>query len=162
MLRIGLGSDLHRLTAGKKLIIGGVKIDSPLGCDAHSDGDVLIHALIDAMLGAIAHGDIGDHFPPSDPQYKDIESTILLQKCHKILDLAGFAIVNIDAIISLESPKLFKYKPKISKNIAQLLYLPIEHVSVKAKTNEKVDAIGNSLAIAAQVIVLVETRHLSS
>ncbi len=155
-LRIGLGTDLHRLEANLPLVIGGVGIPSPVGCQAHSDGDVLIHALIDALFGACGQSDIGDHFPPSDPQYKGISSLILLQRCLEIIRTEDFSIVNIDCVISLEQPKLFPHKQAIRENLAQHLGLGIDRIGVKAKTNEATDAIGQNLAIGAQVIVLLQ------
>ncbi len=155
-LRIGLGTDLHSLEPNLPLVIGGVHIPSPHGCQAHSDGDVLLHALIDALFGACGQPDIGDHFPPSDPQYKGINSVILLQKCLEILQHLSFSIVNIDCVISLEEPKLFPYKSAIRENLAQHLHLDLDCISVKAKTNEKMDAIGQKKAIGAQVIALLE------
>lgn len=155
-LRIGLGTDLHRLEEGLPLMIGGVQIPSHVGCQAHSDGDVLLHALIDALFGACAQGDIGDHFPPSDAQYKGINSLILLQRCLEIIRNLGFSIINIDCVISLEQPKLFPHKQNIRENLARHLGLGVDRISVKAKTNEKMDAIGENLAIGAQVIALVQ------
>lgn len=155
-LRIGLGTDLHRLKKDLPLIIGGINIPSPVGCEAHSDGDVLIHALIDALFGACAQGDIGDHFPPSDMQYRGISSQILLQRCLEIISKEGFSIVNIDCVISLEQPKLFPYKQTIRENLARCLNLPLPQISVKAKTHEKTDAVGQGLAVAAQVIALLQ------
>lgn len=154
-MRIGLGTDLHTLAAGLPLLLGGVPILSELGCQAHSDGDVLIHALIDALFGAAALGDIGGYFPPSDDQYKDISSMILLEKSLAILQEKGFRIINIDAVISLEKPKLYPFKQSIRQNLARCLHLDLDCISIKAKTNEKVDAVGEGRAIAAQVIVLL-------
>lgn len=158
-LRIGLGTDLHCLEANLPLVIGGVSIPSPVGCRAHSDGDVLIHALIDALFGACGQSDIGDYFPPSDPQYKGISSLILLQHCLEIIHTEGFSIVNIDCVISLEQPKLFLHKQIIRKNLAHHLALSIDRIGVKAKSNEAMDAIGQSLAIGAQVIVLLQKEN---
>lgn len=155
-LRIGLGTDLHRLQPGLPLIIGGVNIPSPHGCEAHSDGDVLLHALIDALFGACGRSDIGDHFPPGNPEYKGISSMILLQKCLEIIQHLDFSIVNIDCVISLEEPKLFTHKPAIRESLALHLHLSIDRISVKAKTNEKADAIGEKKAIGSQVIALLE------
>lgn len=148
-MRIGFGYDLHKLTIGRKLMIGGVHIPCDFGEEAHSDGDVLLHAIIDALFGAIAEGDIGSHFPPSDQKWKDISSLILLEKTFDIVQAKGFDIGNIDCTIVLEKPKLLPHIPAIRKSIAKALHIPIAQVSVKGKTKEKVDAVGRGEAIEA-------------
>lgn len=157
--KIGQGYDLHRLVAGQKLMIGGVQIESPVGCEAHSDGDVVLHALIDALLGACALGDIGDHFPPSDDQYKGMDSSTFVAKILPLVTASGYGPGNVDVTIFLEKPKLGPYKLAIREKLAQLLDLPINCVSVKAKTAEKFPPVGTQEAIAASVTVLM---HLST
>ncbi len=158
MIRVGQGYDIHRLVSGKPLYLGGLLIDSTVGSDAHSDGDILLHALIDALLGALALGDIGDHFPPTDVQYRDIRSTLLLEKVMTLLQQKRAKLVNCDATVFLEAPKLYPYKPGIREALAQLLGLPVDQVSFKAKTAEKFPPVGTQEAIAAAVTVLVETQ----
>jgi 2-C-methyl-D-erythritol 2,4-cyclodiphosphate synthase len=153
--RIGQGYDIHRLIPGKSLMIGGIQIESPVGSEAHSDGDVLLHSLIDALLGACGLGDIGDHFPPSDDQYKNISSTVLLQKVLPLIQNAGYITGNLDATIFLEKPKLGPYKQQIREHLAKLLALPLDCVSVKAKTAEKFPPVGTQEAIAASVTLLL-------
>lgn len=153
--RIGQGYDIHRLIEGQKLMIGGVHVECPVGSEAHSDGDVLLHSLIDALLGACGLGDIGDHFPPSDSQYKGISSTVLLRNIQPLITEAGYRVGNLDATIFLEKPKLGPYKQRIRENLAELLDLPLDCVSVKAKTAEKFPPIGTQEAIAASVTALL-------
>lgn len=154
-VRIGQGWDLHRLTSGRRLIIGGVEIPSPKGEVGHSDGDVLIHALIDALLGAAALGDIGTHFPPSDDRWKDADSGDLLLRSLKLVREAGFRPVNVDSTVVLQEIRLSGYREAIRNKLAQLLELSVEQVSVKAKTKEGVDATGHGEAIEAMVVVLL-------
>lgn len=141
-------------------MVGGIRIESPVGSEAHSDGDVILHSLIDALLGACGLGDIGDHFPPSDPQYKDMPSTDFLQKILPLLQSVGesqtaYQVSNVDMTVFLEAPKLGPYKQRIREHIAQLLGLPIDCVSLKAKTAEKFPPVGTQEAIAASVTVLL-------
>lgn len=152
-MRIGQGFDLHRLIEGRKLLLGGVEIPSSKGEDAHSDGDVLLHAVIDALLGAEALGDIGKLFPPSDPKYKDAKSSALLLEAKK---LTRCKLVNLDCTIILQEPKIGKYADAIRENLASLLDAEVKNISVKAKTAEGLGAIGEGAAVAASVIVLVE------
>ncbi len=154
-LRIGEGWDLHRLVPGRKLLLGSVTIDSPVGEDAHSDGDVLWHAVIDALLGACALGDIGSHFPPSDPRWKDADSGELARSVVALLGEKGCAPLQIDCTIVLEAPRIGPYRERIRANLARVLGLGMETVSVKAKTSEGVDAVGNRLAVEARAVVLV-------
>ncbi len=156
LMRIGTGWDLHRLAEGRLLILGGVVIPFNLGEEAHSDGDVLVHAIIDAIFGAAALGDIGTHFPPEDNQYKDISSLVLLKKTADLLIESGYSIVNLDATIILQKPKLKPYITEIRENLSHALNLPFENISIKAKTKEKVDAVGEGRAIEAQASVLIE------
>lgn len=154
-MRIGFGYDNHRLIANRPLMVGGIEIPSPLGEDAHSDGDVLIHAIIDALLGAMAMGDIGSHFPPSDERYKNIDSKILLAET---MNETRADIINLDATVILEKIKLRKHIEDIRKNLAKLLNLDISRISVKAKTHEGVDATGKNEAVEAYAVVLLENE----
>ena len=155
-MRIGTGWDLHRLKEGRKLMLGGIDIPYHLGEEAHSDGDVLIHAVIDALFGAAALGDIGTHFPPSDPQYRDISSLVLLDKTVELLTDAGYRIINLDATIIIQEPKLKPYINEIREKLAAVLTLDIDRISVKAKTKEKVDATGEGKAVESIASVLIE------
>lgn len=154
-MRIGQGYDIHKLIENRPLILGGVEIPSPKGCLAHSDGDVLIHALIDALIGSMALGDIGQFFPDTDQKYKDIDSTILLKT---VLDkLPEIKIINIDSTIVLQSPKLAPHIQKIRESLSTLLNLDVSQVSVKAKTAEHMLLeLGSSDAIAASVTLLIQ------
>ena len=156
-MRIGSGWDSHRLIEGRPLLLGGVEIDtSPLGEDGHSDGDVLLHAVIDALLGAAALGDIGQHFPPSDPQWKDAESIELLKSAYrKVKDQTGMIIQNIDATVILQSPRLADYIPAIRESIADALQMGVSTVSVKAKSAERVGPVGRGESIEAQAVLLL-------
>lgn len=154
--RIGNGYDIHRLEKGHKLILGGVVIPYEKGFVAHSDGDALIHAIIDALLGALALGDIGSHFPDNDDQYKNIESSILLKKVLKLINDQNYEIVNLDTNIIAQKPKLAPYISKIVENLASLTNLNKNQISIKAKTNEKMDSVGESKAIVTNCVVLLK------
>lgn len=156
MYRIGFGNDVHRLEAGKKLILGGIQIDSKLGAVGHSDADALFHAVTDAILGALALGDIGSHFSDKDARWKGSDSLVFLAEALRLMNEKGFSVVNIDSIISLEKPKLRPYINAIRKNLARSLGIEIDCVSVKAKTGEGVDAVGNSNAMKAETVILLE------
>lgn len=160
-MRIGQGWDVHRLEKGQTLIIGGVKIDTKFGTLAHSDGDVLVHAIIDALLGALALGDIGCHFPDSDPGYKNASSLFLLTQTIQMVANEGYEIGNIDSTIILEKPKLKDHILGMRHNIAETLNMPVSKVSVKAKTNEKIGAVGESLSVEAMANVLLTRRKKS-
>ncbi len=155
-MRVGIGYDVHRLVEGRKLILGGVEIPFHLGLAGHSDADVLIHAIMDALLGAIGENDIGEHFPDNDPQYKDISSLLLLERVGEILNDNGFKVDNIDSVIIAEKPKINPYRNEMRKNIARALSLKIGQVNVKATTNEKLGFIGKQEGIAAYAISSVE------
>ena len=155
-LRIGLGYDIHRLVEGRDLIIGGVKITHEKGLLGHSDADVLIHAIIDAMLGALALDDIGTLFPDTDPNYKNIDSIILLKKVNDLIVKNGYKINNIDSNIIAQSPKMMPYIPKMKEKLANVLSIQFSDISIKAKTKEKLDAVGESKAIEANAIILLE------
>lgn len=153
--RIGYGFDLHRLEEGRSLWVGGVLIPSDKGSVAHSDGDVLLHAICDALLGALALGDIGTHFPDTDPAYKNKESSFFLQQVLELLRQHEAKIVNIDATIILEKPSLKNFKSLIVQKLSEILHVPENHISVKAKTHEKIGELGQGKAIAAHVVVLL-------
>lgn len=135
-MRIGQGYDVHKLVEGRKLILGGVGIPYEKGLLGHSDADVLVHAVMDALLGAAALGDIGQHFPDTDPRYEGISSIELLKKVGELLEEKGYVVENIDATIIAQRPKLLNYRPKMAENIAQALHLDVSRVSVKATTEE--------------------------
>ncbi len=156
MYRIGLGYDIHKLTEGRDLIIGGVKITHEKGLLGHSDADVLIHAIIDAMLGALALSDIGTLFPDTDDLYKDADSTVLLRDVYKLIKEKKYAIENIDSNIIAQQPKMMPYIPKMKEVLSQILSIEPDRLSIKAKTNEKMDAVGQELAIEAHAIVLLK------
>lgn len=156
MYRIGLGYDIHQLTSGRDLIIGGVKITHEKGLLGHSDADVLIHAIIDSLLGAIALSDIGTLFPDTDNKYKDADSTILLKDVYYKIKERGYTINNIDSNIIAQEPKMMPYIPKMKEILCKLLEIPDENLSIKAKTNEKMDAVGQKMAIEAHVITMLK------
>lgn len=155
-MRIGIGHDTHRLVEGRPLILGGVRIEHPRGLYGHSDADVVLHAVTDALLGAAGLGDIGDAFPDTDPANKDRDSRDFLDATLRRLNQAGYRIVNLDVIIFAQEPKLGPVKRQIRDRLAELLGLKTEDVNVKAKTGEKVGAIGRAEAIGCQAVVLIE------
>lgn len=159
MFRVGIGTDRHRLVFGKKLILGGVKVDSPKGATGHSDADTLTHAIIDAILGAAGMGDIGHHFPDTDAKYKDADSMVLLAKSVEIITTAGYKVVNVDASVHLESPKLKSLKQEMAANIADALKIPRHFVNIKAKTGEGMDAVGKGEAVDVFATALIESIH---
>jgi 2-C-methyl-D-erythritol 2,4-cyclodiphosphate synthase len=149
--RVGIGYDIHRLVAGRKLLLGAVEIPYIKGFLGHSDGDALIHALCDALLGALALGDIGEHFPDTDPQYQDIASSQLLRIVKELVDKHGYKINNLDVIIIAQEPKLMPFKKQIKEKICELLGIEQDVVNIKAKTNEGLGAVGHSEAISCFV-----------
>ena len=153
--RIGIGYDIHRLVEGRELIIGGVKITHEKGLLGHSDADVLVHAIIDALLGALALDDIGTLFPDTDPKYKDADSMLLLKNVYEKVLKEGYKISNIDSNIIAQSPKMMPYIPKMKEVLAKLLALSENDISIKAKTKEKLDAVGESKAIESNAVVLL-------
>lgn len=155
-MRIGIGYDTHKLVVGRKLIIGGVDIPYERGLMGHSDADVLLHAIIDALLGASALGDIGRHFPAGDPEYKDISSLILLDKTRELISKAGYRPINADSTIIAQKPKMAPYIGRMRDNISQRLGISMDRVSVKATTNEELGAIGREEGIAAIAVALIE------
>lgn len=154
--RIGYGYDVHRLDEGRELILGGIKIPHDKGCVAHSDGDVLIHAICDALLGAAALRDIGYHFPDTDNQYKNIDSKILLKKTIQILHDNGYSLGNIDSTICLQKPKIQDFIPEMIQTIASVMNVAKSKISIKATTSEKLGFIGEEKGIAAHAMVLIE------
>ena len=155
MLRIGIGWDTHRLVEGRPLILGGVKITADRGAEGHSDGDVLAHALADAILGALCEGDLGVHFPDNDPQWKDADSLQLLARVIQLANERGFHLVNSDATITLERPKLRDHIAAMRESLARALEVDQGCVSVKAKTGEGLDAVGRGEAVTVQAVVLL-------
>lgn len=156
-MRVGMGYDVHKLTEGRKLILGGVEIPYEKGLLGHSDADVLVHAIMDALLGAAALGDIGTHFPDTDPAYAGADSMILLKKVKQLLDENIFFIGNIDATVIAQKPKLAPYIPEMRKRIAAALELPVSRVNVKATTEEGLGFTGSGQGISAQAICGLET-----
>ena len=154
-MRIGTGYDVHKLVKGRELILGGVNIPWEKGLDGHSDADVLIHAVMDALLGAAALGDIGQHFPDTDPRYKGIASTKLLKEVGILLKEKGYIVGNIDATIIAQKPKLAAYLPKMRENMARQLRIDVGCVSVKATTEEGLGFTGSGLGIAPQAVCLL-------
>lgn len=158
MIKVGQGFDVHRLVKGRKCIIGGVDIPFSKGLDGHSDADVLLHAISDAILGAAALGDIGKHFPNTDPLIKDINSREILKKVISLLQQKKYSIVNIDATVICELPKLTPYIDQIKKNIASDCNIDIDRINVKATTTETLGFTGRGEGIAAQAICLIESN----
>lgn len=157
MIRFGIGTDKHRLAGGIPLILGGVKVQALKGAVGHSDADTLTHAVIDALLGAAGLGDIGHHFPDSDPKWKNANSIEMLKKVVEILHHAGYKPVNVDVSVHLEQPKLGRLKQEMAGNLADALQLPRHMVNVKAKTGEGVDAVGEGNAVEALAVAQVES-----
>ena len=156
--RVGIGYDIHRLVEGRELIVGGVKITHEKGLLGHSDADVLVHAIIDALLGAVALDDIGTLFPDTDPAYKDADSMVLLRNVYRKVQNEGYSIGNIDSNIIAQNPKMMPYIPKMKEALANLLGLDPTDISIKAKTKEKLDAVGESRAIEANAVVMLEKK----
>ncbi len=157
-MRIGHGYDVHRLVEGRKLILGGVEIPWEKGLLGHSDADVLLHALMDAMLGAAALGDIGQHFPDKDERYRGADSMLLLREVKKMLDEAGYRLVNADCTVLAQRPKLMPYIPQMRTNIASALDTEPDRISVKATTEEGLGFTGDGSGIAAHALVLIEKK----
>lgn len=161
-LRIGNGYDIHRLVSDRPLILGGVNIPHELGLLGHSDADVLTHAIMDAMLGALSLGDIGHYFPPSDPKWAGADSLVLLEQVHQLIQTQGWQIGNIDSVIVAERPKLKPHVKAMRDRIAQVLNLQSDQVGIKATTNEKLDATGREEGICAYAVVLLTASDYSS
>lgn len=154
--RVGQGYDIHRLTVGRRLILGGVVIPYEKGLDGHSDADVLIHAIIDSIVGALGQGDIGMHFPDNDMRYRDIDSALLLKATIRLLEKEGWSLVNIDSTIIAESPKLSPHINEIRTSLASIIGMDRADVNVKAKTEEGLGYLGNGDAIAAHTVCLIQ------
>jgi 2-C-methyl-D-erythritol 2,4-cyclodiphosphate synthase len=160
-MRIGQGFDIHALAPGRKLVVGGVEIPFERGLAGHSDADVLLHAICDALLGAAGLGDIGAHFPDTDPQYRGVDSRVLLRRVAHLMKRNGMVVVNIDATIIAEAPKMAPHIPRMRENIAQDLGLATTAVNVKAKTAERLGAVGRGEGIAAEAIALLAPEPTS-
>ncbi|WP_373079869.1 2-C-methyl-D-erythritol 2,4-cyclodiphosphate synthase [Fusobacterium varium] len=156
MIRIGNGYDVHILTEGRKLVLGGIEIPHTKGVLGHSDGDVLVHAVMDAMLGALALGDIGQHFPDTDMKYENIDSTVLLKRVKELVAERGYKIINLDSIIVLQKPKVKPYIEAMRKRIAEVLEIDVEQVSIKATTEEKLGFTGDESGVKSYCVVLLE------
>lgn len=154
--RIGIGYDIHKLVAGRPLVLGGVTIPYERGLEGHSDADALIHAVCDALLGALGKGDIGEHFPNNDPQFKGISSLVLLSKVSDLIKSEGFCVGNIDVVVQAEEPNLKKYKASMKANISKTLAISPADINIKATTMEGVGSIGHKEAIAAMATALIQ------
>ncbi len=157
-MRVGLGYDIHRLKEGRKLILGGVHLPFSSGLEGHSDGDVLIHAILDGLLGAGGEPDIGSYFPDTDERYKDISSARLLKKIREIISKKGYSIQNIDTVVIAQKPRIGPFRNKMRENIARILDIKLDQINIKAKTAERLGPIGEGKAIACQAVVLL-TSH---
>jgi 2-C-methyl-D-erythritol 2,4-cyclodiphosphate synthase len=157
-MRVGIGYDTHRLVSGRPLLLGGVRVEHPRGLAGHSDADVVLHAVTDALLGAAGLGDIGDAYPDTDPSYHNCDSRVFLQETLARLNQAGWHVVNVDVIVFAQEPKLGPVKTAIRRNLATLLALEEKAVNIKAKTGEKVGAIGRAEAIGCQAVALIDRK----
>lgn len=157
-MRIGQSTDIHRLVRDRDLILGGVKVPYELGLDGHSDADVLLHAIIEALIGAMGLGDIGTHFPDTDDTFKGISSMILLEKTREMLEENEYEICNIDSLILIQSPKMKPYIPQMRKNIAEVLGINVDQVNVKATTGERMGFVGNKEGVVAEAVVLIDRK----
>ncbi|MCO5252103.1 MAG: 2-C-methyl-D-erythritol 2,4-cyclodiphosphate synthase [Candidatus Kapabacteria bacterium] len=157
-MKVGFGYDVHKLAPNESFILGGIPIESEIGTVAHSDGDVLAHAIIDAILGAAGLGDIGDHFPDTDTKYKDCDSMELLAKCVELIRTKNYAIGNIDATINLEKPKLYLYKEAMKNSVAKVCEIEPANINIKATTNEKMGFVGRNEGIAVYCVCLIIER----
>lgn len=155
-MRIGNGYDIHRLKAGRRCVLGGVEIPSDVGPDGHSDADVLIHAIMDALLGAASLGDIGELFPNTDARWKDVSSLVMLEDVARRIREKGYRIVNIDSTVIAERPKMMKYAPQMKATMAKVMEVRPDQIGIKATTNEKLGAIGREEGIAAMAVALID------
>ena len=158
MLRVGLGRDLHRLVKKRRFLLGGVELPAPRGELGHSDGDVLAHAVCDALLGATSLGDIGALFPPSDPSWKDADSMTLLRSVFGMVKQAGWTLVNLDCVVSCEEPKILPFRDRIRESLARALEVSIDQIFVKGKTGEGLGAVGKGRAVEAIAVCLLEKK----
>jgi len=159
MYRVGIGYDIHRVKKGRALWLGGVKIPHPWGLEGHSDADVLLHAIIDALLGAAALPDIGCYFPPGDPRTRDISSLLMLSRAILEIEKQGYCVVNVDAVLIAEAPRLSPYREAMRQSIARHLKVAVTDVQIKGKTHEGLDALGEGKALAAHAVVLLRRRE---
>jgi 2-C-methyl-D-erythritol 2,4-cyclodiphosphate synthase len=157
-IRTGIGFDAHRLKRGRKLVLGGVEIKHELGLEGHSDADVLCHAIMDALLGAVADGDIGMHFPDTDPKWAGARSLDLMKPVLERLKIKGARVINVDSMVLAEAPKLLPHVPQMRKNIARVLHIPVDCVSIKATTLEKMGSIGRKEGMAVMAVATVEQK----
>ena len=160
--RTGIGYDIHRFTEGRKLFLGGIEIPYERGLDGHSDADVVLHAVCDALLGAVGKGDIGEHFPNNDAKFKDISSLILLEKVYEVVVQEGYAIGNLDIVIQAEEPNVKKYKPQMRQVMAEKLNINQAEVNIKATTQERLGSLGNKEGIASFATVLLYQDSVKS
>ena len=158
MFRIGQSIDIHQLVEGRDLYIGGVKIDHDKGLLGHSDADVLLHAIIESIIGALGLGDIGKHFPDTDPQYKGISSMVLLEHCYQLMDKEGYEINHLDSIIMCEAPKMAPHIQKMRENVASKLHCDISQINIKATRGEKLGFVGRQEGMVAQAVVLLRKK----
>lgn len=158
MFRIGQSIDIHQLVEGRDLYIGGVKIDHDKGLLGHSDADVLLHAIIESIIGALGLGDIGKHFPDTDPQYKGISSMVLLEHCYQLMDKEGYEINNLDSIIMCKAPKMAPHIQKMRENVASKLHCDISQINIKATRGEKLGFVGRQEGMVAQAVVLLRKK----
>jgi len=155
-MRVGLGYDIHRLTPGRRLVLGGSEIPSAFGLEGHSDADVLLHAIMDALLGAASLGDIGSHFPPSDERFRDVSSLDLLARVRDLVRGNGYRVTNVDAVLVAEQPRIAPHVPEMRRRISGVLEINQDAVGIKATTNEGVGPEGRAEAISAQAVALIE------
>ena len=160
MFRIGQSIDIHQLVEGRDLYIGGVKIDHDKGLLGHSDADVLLHAIIESIIGALGLGDIGKHFPDTDPQYKGISSMVLLEHCYQLMDKEGYEINNLDSIIMCEKPKMSPHIQKMRENVASKLHCDNNQINIKATRGEKLGFVGRQEGMVAQAVVLLRKKGI--
>lgn len=159
MIRIGQSTDIHQLVKGRKLILGGVEIEHEMGLLGHSDADALLHAIAESILGALALGDLGKHFPDTDERYKDMNSLWMLRQVYKIMEEKGYAIGNLDAMIMIERPKMAPHIPAMRKHVAEALCCDMEQVSIKATCGEKLGFVGREEGVQAQCVVLLHKKE---
>lgn len=158
-MRIGQSTDIHCLVKGRKLILGGVEIPHHLGLLGHSDADALIHAIAEAILGALALGDLGKHFPDTDEKYKDVSSLVILKRVQEMMDEAGYKLNNVDALIMIEKPKMTPYIDQMRENVANILKCDLNQISIKATRGEGIGFVGHQEGVQAQAVVLVERKN---
>ena len=159
MIRIGQSTDIHQLVKGRKLILGGVEVEHEMGLLGHSDADALLHAIAESILGALALGDLGKHFPDTDERYKDMNSLWMLRQVYKIMEEKGYAIGNLDAMIMIERPKMAPHIPAMRKHVAEALCCDMEQVSIKATRGEKLGFVGREEGVQAQCVVLLHKKE---